>query len=139
MLSRIVTGDETWVFVFTLESKQQSIESSPAKVKAKQTLSKRKIMATVLWDRHCVILVEFTPQGITMNSGANCATLRKLRRALQSKQRGLLSKGVLVLHDNARPPTSRTTRELIKSFGWEVLDHRTYSPNLAPSNFPLFR
>ncbi|GFS59176.1 hypothetical protein TNCV_70461 [Trichonephila clavipes] len=37
------------------ESKQQSMEwqhkSFPVKVKAKQTLSKRKIMTTVFWDR----------------------------------------------------------------------------------------
>ncbi|GFT97817.1 uncharacterized protein TNCV_4587251 [Trichonephila clavipes] len=51
MLSRIVTGDETWVSHITLESKEQSMEwrhtSSLVKVKAKQTLSKSKILATV--------------------------------------------------------------------------------------------
>ncbi|GFU54145.1 uncharacterized protein TNCV_3618061 [Trichonephila clavipes] len=53
MLSRIVTGDETWVSHITPESKQQSMEwrdtSYPIKVRAKQTLSKCKIMATVFW------------------------------------------------------------------------------------------
>ncbi|GFU56247.1 histone-lysine N-methyltransferase SETMAR [Trichonephila clavipes] len=78
-------------------------------------------------------------QGTTTNSGAYCATLRKLRRALQNKQRGMLSKGVLLLHDNARPHTSRTTVELIDSFGWEVLDHVLYNPNHAPADFQLFR
>ncbi|GFU99083.1 hypothetical protein TNCV_1227971 [Trichonephila clavipes] len=46
-----------------------------------------------------------------------CASLRKLRRALQNKQRGMLSKGILLLHDNAMPHTSRMTRELIESLG----------------------
>ncbi|GFS63282.1 mariner Mos1 transposase [Trichonephila clavipes] len=50
-LSRIVTGDETWVSHITSESKQYSMEwrytSSPAKLQAKQTQSKCKIMATV--------------------------------------------------------------------------------------------
>ncbi|GFX81578.1 histone-lysine N-methyltransferase SETMAR [Trichonephila clavipes] len=50
----------------------------------------------------------------------------------------MLSKGVLLLHDNARPHTSRTNRELIKSFGWEFLDHAPYSPNLVPSDFHRF-
>ncbi|GFQ74564.1 uncharacterized protein TNCT_371291 [Trichonephila clavata] len=56
MLSRIVTGDKTWVPHITPESKQQSMEgrqtSSPIKDKAKQTPSKRKIRAIVFWDRH---------------------------------------------------------------------------------------
>ncbi|GFW12635.1 histone-lysine N-methyltransferase SETMAR [Trichonephila clavipes] len=51
MLSRIVTGDETWVSHITPESKQLLMEwrqaSSPVKVKTKQTLSKCKIIPTV--------------------------------------------------------------------------------------------
>jgi hypothetical protein len=51
-LDHIVTGDETWVSHFTPESKRQSLEwhhhRSPSKPrKFKQTLSTRKIMATV--------------------------------------------------------------------------------------------
>ncbi|GFY23999.1 histone-lysine N-methyltransferase SETMAR [Trichonephila clavipes] len=85
MLSPIATGDETWVSHITAESKQQSMEwrhiSSSVKIKAKQTLSKRKIRATVYWDQRGVLLGYFMPQGTTINSGAYCATLRKLRRA----------------------------------------------------------
>ncbi|GFY09069.1 mariner Mos1 transposase [Trichonephila clavipes] len=90
----------------------------------------------VFWDRHGALLVNFIPQGTTINSCACCATLQKLRRAFQNKRGGMLSKGVLLLHDNARP---RTTRELIESLGWEVLDHAPYSPDLAQSDFHLFR
>ncbi|GBM16379.1 hypothetical protein AVEN_129704-1 [Araneus ventricosus] len=69
MVSRIVTGDETWVSYVTPESKQQSMEwrhtHSPVGVKAKQTLSQRKIMASVFWDRHGVLLVDFMQRGTT--------------------------------------------------------------------------
>ncbi|GFW48766.1 mariner Mos1 transposase [Trichonephila clavipes] len=99
----------------------------------------RKIMATVFWDRRGVLLVDFMPQGTTIFSDAYCATLRILRRALQNKRSGMLSKGVLLLYDNARPHTSRSTRELIESFDWEVLDHALYRPDPARSNLPLFR
>ncbi|GFX13248.1 histone-lysine N-methyltransferase SETMAR [Trichonephila clavipes] len=120
------------------ELKQQSMEwrhtPIPVKVKAKQTLSKLKIMKT----KHGVLLVDLMPQGTTINSGAYCATLWKLRRALQNKRHGMLSKGVLLFNDEARPHTSRTTRESIESFGLEVLDHAPYSPDLARSNFHLF-
>ncbi|GBN96915.1 hypothetical protein AVEN_125718-1 [Araneus ventricosus] len=57
-LSRIITGDETRVSDVTTESKQQSMEwrhtHSPVRVKAKETLSQRKIMASVFWNRHGV-------------------------------------------------------------------------------------
>ncbi|XP_023228571.1 histone-lysine N-methyltransferase SETMAR-like [Centruroides sculpturatus] len=141
-LSRIVTGDETWVAYVTPESKQQSMEwrhsSSPRKVKFKQTISAQKIMCTVFWDRYGVLLVDFLPHRETINSAAYCETLKKLRRAIQNKRRGLLSKGVVLLHDNARPHTANQTQDLITSFGWEQLDHPPYSPDLAPSDYHLF-
>ncbi|GFW35448.1 mariner Mos1 transposase [Trichonephila clavipes] len=102
-------------------------------------LSKCNIMEIVFWDRRGVLLLDFLPQGATINSGAYCANLRKLRRALQNKQYGTLSKGVLLLHDNARPHTPRTTQELIQSFCWEVLDHAPYNLDLSPSDLHFFR
>lgn len=142
ILSQIVTGDETWVAYVTPESKQQSMEwrhsTSPKKVKFKQTISARKIMCTVFWDRKGVLLVEFLPRGDTINSTRYCETLKKLRRAIQNKRRGMLSKGILLLHDNARPHAANRTQELIASFGWEQLDHPPYSPDLAPSDYHMF-
>jgi hypothetical protein len=72
-LDDTVTGDETWVSHFTPESKRQSLEwhhtRSPSKPrKFKQTLSTRKIMDTVFWDRKGVLLVEFKSQGTTINA-----------------------------------------------------------------------
>ncbi|KAJ4434925.1 hypothetical protein ANN_23496 [Periplaneta americana] len=46
--------------------------------------------------------------------------------------------GVVLLHDNARPHTARDTQNLISKFGWEQIDHPSYSPDLAPSDFHLF-
>ncbi|GFX66817.1 histone-lysine N-methyltransferase SETMAR [Trichonephila clavipes] len=72
MLSRTVTGDEKWLSHIDLESKQQSMElrytSFTVKIKAKQTLSKRKVMAKVFWVHCGVLLVDFMPQGTTFNS-----------------------------------------------------------------------
>jgi hypothetical protein len=63
-LSRIVTGNVPWVSHVTPESKQQSMEwrhTSPNNKKFKQTISTRKIMCSVFWDRKGVLLVEFLP------------------------------------------------------------------------------
>ena len=48
-------------------------------------------------------------------------------------------KGVILQHDNARPHCPRRTLEKINSLGWEVLPHPPYSPDIAPSDFHLFR
>jgi len=104
----------------------------------KQTTSTRKIMCTVLWDRQGVLLVEFLPQGTTINSAFYCKTLKKLRHAIQNKRRGMLSATILLLHDNARLHYVAQTQDLITSCRWEQMDHPPYSPDLAPSDFHLF-
>lgn len=141
-LDSIVTGDETWVYHFTPESKQQSMEwrhsFSPKKRKFKVKQSARKIMATVFWDRKGVLLIEFMPTGTTINSASYCETLEKLRKAIKNRRPGMLTKGVRLLHDNARPHVARNTKSLLEKFGWDILPHPPYSPDLAPSDYHLF-
>jgi transposase len=50
----------------------------------------------------------------------------------------MLTKGVILLHDNAQPHTTACTNALIKLFNWEIFDNPPYSPDLAPSNYHLF-
>jgi hypothetical protein len=53
--------------------------------------------------------MEFLPQGSTISAGVYCDTLKKLRCAIQNKLRRMLSLGVVMLHDNARPLTAAAT------------------------------
>lgn len=141
-LDSIVTGDETWVHYTTPETKEQSKQwkhtSSPKPRKFKQTLSAGKIMASVFWDRKGILLCEFMPRGTTINADRYCETLKRLRRAIQNKRRGMLTKGVRFHQDNARPHTARVTNALLQQFGWENVLHPPYSPDVAPSDFHLF-
>jgi len=141
-LDSIVTGDETWCHYFIPETKEKSRQwrhsTLPTVKKFKQTPSAGKIMATVFWDRHGVLLIDFLPRGATINADRYCETLTKLRRAIQNKRRGRLTKGVRLLHDNARVHTARKTDALITQFGWEVITHPPYSPDLAPSDYHAF-
>ena len=49
-----------------------------------------------------------------------CETLQKLRRAIQNKRHGMVSDGVILLHDNARPLTARRSTHFLQQFSWEV-------------------
>jgi len=136
MLSHIVTGDETWVSHITPETKQQSLHwkhtGSLKRNKLKQTFSIRKI-----WDRQGVLLIEFLPQGTTINSAVYCEMLKKLRHAIQNKRHGMLSATILLLHNNTLPYSAAQTQDIITSFKWEHMDHPLYSPDLVPSDYHL--
>lgn len=95
-------------------------------------------MATIFWDRTGVLLVDFMPSEVTINAERYCETLKKLRRAIQNRRRGRLTKGVCLLHDNARPHVARFMTDLLKDFGWDIVTHPPYSPDLAPSDYHLF-
>ena len=59
-------------------------------------------------------------------------------KSVQNKRRGLQSRGVILLQDNARPHTASRTLAKIEDLGWKLLTHPPYSPDLAPSDFHLF-
>ena len=46
---------------------------------------------------------------------------------------------VHLLHDNARPHVASATRRQLEELGWITVPHPPYSPDLAPSDYHLFR
>ena len=63
--------------------------------------------------------------------------LRKLANVILQKRPQ--REQVRLLHDNARPHVAKTTRKALTKLGWEELPHPAYSPDLAPSDYHLFR
>jgi len=43
-----------------------------------------------------------------------------------------------ILHDNARPHASGAVSEILGKYGWQVLPHPPYSPDMSPPDFDLF-
>jgi len=77
-------------------------------------------------------------RGTTVTSVNYCYMLRKeLRLAICTNQRGRLSQGVL-LHHNECPHTAHLNINSIQKLNWQVLKHPAPSPDLTPSNFHLF-
>jgi transposase len=50
----------------------------------------------------------------------------------------MLTYGLVLLHDKARPHTAARTRALLEHFSWELFDHPPYSHGLAPNDYRLF-
>jgi len=50
----------------------------------------------------------------------------------------MLTKGLCLLHDNAHPHVARQTVALLDQFGWDIITHPPYSPDLAPYDYHLF-
>ena len=62
----------------------------------------------------------------------------QLKDVLKEKRRGKVTKGVLLLHDNAPAHRALATYKKLAYPGFHYLDHLPYSPDLAPSDYHLF-
>ncbi|GBP80521.1 Mariner Mos1 transposase [Eumeta japonica] len=87
-----------------------------------------------------IIRYKFSPPGKCINSDLYCQQLLKLEQEVMKKRpESINRKGVVFHHDNTRPRTFLAAQRILKKFGWEVSMHSPYRPNLAPSDFHLFR
>ena len=62
-------------------------------------------MMIIFWDKDGVLLTEYLPRGITINGPCYVSIIERLRFVIAEKRLGKVSRGVLLLHDNA-PLTS---------------------------------
>lgn len=137
-LTDIVTGDEKWVLYVNIKRRRQWVDVGampPATPKA--GLHPKKVMLCVWWDAHGVIYWELLPPNTSLTAAYYCNQLRKLADEMRQKRPQRMR--VLFLHDNARPHVAKITRETLLDLGWEILPHPAYSPDIAPSDFHLFR
>ena len=140
-LSQLVTMDETWLYHYDQERKQQSMEwqhtGQPAR---KNSVCKN-------------LLEKFLPQffGIKMASSSLIIFQRaKLStrsithlcwcnwRAFWRKNDRKVTKGFLFLHNNALAHQALATQKKLIYLGFQCLDHPPDSPDLALLDYHLF-
>jgi histone-lysine N-methyltransferase SETMAR len=82
-ISNIITGDETWVYGYDPETKQQSLQwnspNSPWPKKAHQVRSNVKSILIFFFDIQGIVHMEFIPPGQTVNDKFYCEVLKWLR------------------------------------------------------------
>ncbi|CAK9834554.1 Histone-lysine N-methyltransferase SETMAR [Anthophora retusa] len=140
-LKRMVTGDEKWItYDNNIRKRSWSKTGDPPQTVAKPGLTARKVLLCVWWDWKGILYYELLQSGRTLNSDVYCKQLDRVKQAIGEKRPELANrKGVVFHHDNARPHTSLVTRQKLRELGWEVLLHPPYSPDIAPSDYYLFR
>jgi len=134
--------DETWLYHYGQETKQQSLEwqhsGSPRPKKFRVQKSAGKVLASISWDQDGILLIDYLPKGRTINAEYYSSLLVQLKDILKIKRRGKVTKEVLFLHDNAPAPWALATQKKLAYLGFHCLDHPPYSPDLAPSDHHLF-
>ncbi|XP_053947037.1 histone-lysine N-methyltransferase SETMAR-like [Anastrepha ludens] len=140
-LKRIIAGDQKWIVYNNVNRKRSWSKHDEAPQTASKTdIHQKKIMLSVWWDWKCVVYFALPQRNQTINSVGYCQQLDKLNTTINEKRQELINrKGVIFYQDNARPHTSLVTRQKLTELGWELLMHSPYSPDLAPSDYHLFR
>jgi histone-lysine N-methyltransferase SETMAR len=101
----------------------------------KNDLHPKKVMLSILWDFQGVIYYELRPPNTTVDSKLYCTQLENLKVALQAKRPE--RRIVWLLHDNARPHTSKVTRQKLEELGCELLPPSTVFTRLSTLRLPL--
>jgi histone-lysine N-methyltransferase SETMAR len=134
-LRNLITGDEKWVMYANHMRKRQWLGVGQSGMATpKSDLHPKMLMLSVWWGVRGVIHWELLPTGSTVTADVYCEQLDRVAAQLQGKQ-----DKVYFLHDSARPHIAKSTRQKLLELGWIVLPHPPYSPDLALTDYHLFR
>jgi [histone H3]-lysine36 N-dimethyltransferase SETMAR len=141
-LHRIITGDEKWIRYDNPKRKKSWCKrGEPSTSTAKQNIHGSKLMLCIWWDQKGVIYFELLKPNETISGDRYRTQLMHLSRALKEKRPEYERRHdkVILQHDNARPHCARNVKSYLETLKWEVLPHPPYSPDIAPSDYHLFR
>lgn len=134
----ILTSDEKWIMLDNSSRKSQWLDKKqPPLPTPKPNPHGKKVMLCVWWNTRGVVHHEVLEKGETVDSQLYCQQLERVNRKLI--RNGENPRKIRLLHDNARPHVSNMTQSKIEELGWKVLPHAPYSPDLAPTDYHLFR
>jgi [histone H3]-lysine36 N-dimethyltransferase SETMAR len=141
-LHRIITGDEKWIHYNNLKRKKSwGPPGHASTLTAKPNIHGAKLMLCIWWDQKGVVYYELLKPNETITGERYQQQLMQLSRALKVKRPEYAKRHdkVIFQHDNARPHVARIVKDTLEALNWDVLPHPPYSPDIAPSDYHLFR
>ena len=139
----IVTGDETWVYQYHLETKQQSEvwifpdENPPVKFKRNRSASKQTIACFFAKFGHVATVPIEYRKTVTVDWHVNHC-LPKIFQAWCKRRPRTGVRGLLLHDDNARVNTEAVTLDCLAANDIQLVTRPPYSPYLAPCDWFLF-
>ena len=94
-----------------------------------------KFSLRFFWDQDGLLPIYYLPKGQTINAEYCSSLLVQLKEKCCRK----FTKGALFLYDNAPAHRALATQRKLAYLGFQCLDHPPISPDLAPSDYHLFR
>ena len=95
--ARLVTMDETWLYHYDPETKQQLVEwwqsGSPRPKKFRVKKSAGKVLSSIFWNQDGILLIDYLPKGQTINAKYYASPLVQLKDILKEKCRGKIARG----------------------------------------------
>lgn len=139
LFENFLTVDETWVYYEPILTPSTAGEWQLPGQKVPQVGRIKKVpkktMATVFWNCKGIVHIDFLKTGKSINSEYYVDLLEKVHQKIP---KGKKTK-VIFLDDNCPAHTAKITQAKIKEMKWTKLVHPPYSPDLAPSDYYLFR
>lgn len=139
----IITGDETWIYSYDPETKQQSTvwmfedEVPPTKVVRGKSTSKK--MVAIFFRRAGLIAAVPLEERRTVNAEwYSTVCLPKVFTELENERPHTGLRGIMLHHDNAPAHTAADTLDFLHDRRVQLVTHPAYSPDLAPCDFFLF-
>jgi len=90
-LSRLVSMDETWLYHYDPETKQQSMEwrhsgspCPPKKIRVQKSAG--KVLSSIFWDQDGILLIDYLPKGQTNKAEYYSSLLVQLKDILKEKR-----------------------------------------------------
>lgn len=141
-LHRIVTGDEKWIHYENPKRKKVYVKpGQPGPSQPKEDIHGMKVMLCIWWDMKGVVYFELLKPNETITGERYRLQLMRLSRALKEKRPEYEQRHdkIILQHDNARPHIAQPVKTYLETLKWDVLPHPPYSPDIAPTDYHLFR
>ena len=139
---RIITGDEKWIYLRNPIIKRQWLQpGQKASPVAKKGRFEHKVMLSIWWNFEGPVFWELIPEGRAVDGNLYAKQLERVYDVLVKRYPALINrKRVFLQHDNAPAHKSKVVKSKLEELdGIELLPHPAYSPDLAPSDYHLFR